>query len=95
MDIVVMIKRGWAKVSTSSALMPGVKPAPEMQFCVMPIVNRKAGKLLQIKGLSSLFVRFAFFCQVFGFPKENLCPFQRFSKGKLVSLQKLWEGIPG
>ncbi len=100
MDIVVMIKRGWAKVSTSSALMPGVKPAPEMQFCVMPIVNRKAGKLLQIKGLSSLFVRFAFFCQVLvfqrktcvpskGFPKENLCPFKNFGKGyqvrKLVS----------
>ncbi len=95
-----MIKRGWAKVSTSSALMPGVKPAPEMQFCVMPIVNRKAGKLLQIKGLSSLFVRFAFFCQVLvfqrktcvpskGFPKENLCPFKNFGKGyqvrKLVS----------
>lgn len=47
MDIVVMIKRGGHK-------QPGVKLAPEMQFCVMPIVNRKAGKLLQIKGLSSM-----------------------------------------
>ena len=54
MDIVVMIKRWWAEMGASRALMPSVKLAPETQFCVMPIANNKAGKLLQTKGISSM-----------------------------------------
>ncbi len=54
MDIVVMSKCWWAEMGTSSAFMAAVKLALETQFCVMPIVNNKAGKLLQTKGMSSL-----------------------------------------
>ena len=49
-----MIKCWWAETGISSALMPAVKLAPETQNCIMPIVNNKAGKLLQTKGMSSM-----------------------------------------
>ncbi len=54
MDIVVMIERWWAETGTSSASMPAIKLAPEMQFYVMLVFNNKAGKLLPTKGMSLL-----------------------------------------
>ena len=54
MDIVMMIKRWWAEMGTSSALRYSVKLTAEMQLCVMLIANNKAGKLLQTKGMSSV-----------------------------------------